>query len=391
MIHSIIDSIIDTDLYKFSMGQAILFKFPYTKVEYTFINRNDTKFPKNFDKELNRQIKYMEMISLKSDERKFLKSISFLSPAYIDFLNGYRFDSSELNIWQDNDGRLNIKITGMWYRIVYWEVPLLSIISELYFIMSNQIVNINMFDLYDIKKMRLMEEHNAYFSDFGTRRRFSYANQDRIIGLFAANKTTKCFVGTSNVHFAMKHKIKAIGTMAHEWIMTHGALYGYRMANKLALDNWSDVYGGDLGTALTDTYTTTVFLKSFDMMHAKLWDGCRQDSGNPFDYVDKIINHYKNLRIDPMSKTIIFSNALDIDTAIKIKEYCVGKIKSAFGIGTNLSNDVGVKPLNMVIKLTKVKPEYEDWINVVKLSDDKGKNTGDKKEIENCKQILGIC
>ena len=387
----IIASILDTDLYKLTMQHAVLQKFPDLWVEFSFTDRNNQVYPKGFDLLLRQAIEMMRDIKLTNTEADYLRKIDFLPPSYVDFLKGFRFNPDEISIRQNSFGHLSVKAEGYWYRTILWEVPILAIISELFFkeTFSDYGKNLHFLDLYDLKKLQLMEEHNAYFSDFGTRRRFSYENQDRLIGLFTVNKTTDCFVGTSNVHFAMKHGIKAIGTMAHEWIMAHGALFGYRMGNKLALDNWSDVYGGNLGTSLTDTYTTDSFLKSFDMMHSKLWDGCRQDSGNPFDYVDKILYHYKNLHIDPMSKTIIFSNALDIDTAIKIKEYCVGKIKSAFGIGTHLTNDVGVKPMNIVIKLSGVFINKE-WISTVKLSDDLGKNMGDSDELNLCKGMLRI-
>jgi nicotinate phosphoribosyltransferase len=171
--------------------------------------------------------------------------------------------------------------------------------------------------------------------------------------------------------------------------MAHGALFGYRMANKLALDHWVDVYGGSLGIALSDTYTTDSFLKSFDMRLAKLFDGVRQDSGDPFEFADKAIEHYKKMGIDPMSKVIVFSDSLNIEKAVAIKEYCVGKIKSSFGIGTHLTNDVGVKPMNIVIKLSGVKVN-DELIPCIKLSDDKGKNMGDRKEIDLCKGMLRI-
>lgn len=385
----IITSILDTDLYKLTMQHAVLQKFPNLWVEFSFTDRNNQVYPKGFDLLLRQAIEMMRDIKLTNAEAEYFRKIDFLPPSYVDFLRGFRFNPDEISIRQNSFGHLSVKAAGYWYRTILWEVPILAIISELFYKETNQLVNLDMHNLYDLKKLQLMEEHNAYFSDFGTRRRFSYANQDRIVGLFTANKITDCFVGTSNVHFAMKYGIKAIGTMAHEWIMAHGALYGYRMANKLALDNWSDVYGGNLGTALTDTYTTDAFLKSFDMMHAKLWDGCRQDSGNPFDYVDKILHHYKPLHIDPMSKTIIFSNALDIDTAIRIKEYCVGKIKSAFGIGTHLTNDLKLLPMNIVIKLSGVYINGE-WIPTIKLSDDLGKNMGDNDELTLCKGMLRI-
>jgi nicotinate phosphoribosyltransferase len=199
------------------------------------------------------------------------------------------------------------------------------------------------------------------------------------------------FVGTSNVHLANQFNITPIGTAAHEWFMFHGAKYGFQMANELGLKHWSDVYNGDLGTALCDTYTTNAFLKSFNKRYAKLYDGVRQDSGDVYEFAEKIITHYKKLGIDPLSKTIIFSDSLDVYKAKEINDWCKGKIKCSFGIGTNLSNDVGVTPLNMVIKMTAAKiNEDSPWIPTIKLSDTPGKHTGDKKMIDVCKYLLNI-
>lgn len=178
--------------------------------------------------------------------------------------------------------------------------------------------------------------------------------------------------------------------MGHEFIMFHAALYGYKQANRLAMKSWVEVYNGDLGTYLPDTYTLDVFLKSFDMKYSKLFDGIRHDSGDPYNFIDKSIEHYQSMSVDPMSKTLIFSNALDINTAIDIKEYCVGKIKSSSGIGTHLTNNLpNIKPLNIVIKLSEVLVN-DEWVHAVKLSDDQGKHTGNEEEVITCKRVLHI-
>lgn len=390
----IINSILDTDLYKLTMGQALMFKFPDVYVRYLFNDRNNLIYPNDFDKALKEEIKKMSNLYLTQEEEFYLRSIPFLKNVYIDFLKGYRFNPAEVIVSQDNIGHLNIKIIGHCYKTIYWEVPLLAIISELYYKMTNQKYpyTLQELNLRDYEKLAEMIRNNVNFSEFGTRRRASYENQDRLINLFV-NKSKELgnsrFVGTSNVHFAQKYNIKPIGTMAHEWIMCHGALYGYRMANKLAFDNWVDVYGGNLGIALSDTYTTDIFLKDFDMKFSKLFDGVRHDSGNPYEFTDKIINHYKKYNIDSLSKTIIFSNALDIKTSIKIKNYCKDKIKCSFGIGTHLTNDIGLNPMNIVIKLSDVF-KNDEWVPAIKLSDDKGKHTGNKKEIEIAKYILTL-
>jgi nicotinate phosphoribosyltransferase len=200
----------------------------------------------------------------------------------------------------------------------------------------------------------------------------------------------KAFVGSSNVHFAMINSVKPIGTHAHEWFMFHAAKYGFKMANSTGLDDWVKVYRGDLGIALSDTYTTKVFYTKFDRMFAKLFDGVRHDSGDAIQFAEQTILHYRGLGIDPLSKTIIFSDALNYEKVLRIADYCREKIGMSFGIGTNLTNDVGLKPMNIVIKMTEAFPDGDGWTPVVKLSDEKGKYTGDETRIQLAKSILNI-
>ena len=390
-MEQIINSILDNDLYKLTMQMAVVKKFPWARVEYGFINRGKTEFPEGFAEELRKQIKLMEKLRLLKPEKKWLEQeCYYLEPTYIDFLAGYRYDSSEVGIIQKS-GELIISITGYWHRTILWEVPLMALISELYYKMTGEMFwdeNVRLKN--NNEKKTLFKMHGAHYADFATRRRASYEIHDEVVENFADKFNRENFVGTSNVHLAHKHNTKAIGTHAHEWFMFHAAKYGYKMANHLAMENWTDVFRGDLGVALSDTFTTEVFFNSFDKKFAKLYDGVRQDSGDPIEFADKVIAHYKKLGINPKSKVIIFSDSLNPEKAIEIKEYCRGKIMCSFGIGTNFSNDVGVKPLNMVIKMLRAKPEGEDWHHCIKLSDSEGKHTGDKKEIEIAKYVLGI-
>jgi len=390
-MEQIINNILDDDLYKFSMQQAVVKKFPRAKVKYSFINRGKTPFPDGFAEELRSQIKMMENLALTKDQKSWLmKKCHYLDPTYLDFLYGYRYDSSEVGIIQKGTS-LSISIEGYWYSTILWEVPLMALISELYFLMvgehpwdeNNRFEN-------NAKKYQLFRLNGLHFADFGTRRRFSFDIQDEFVKQMSGGKLDTNFVGTSNVYLAYKYKITPIGTHAHEWFMFHAAKYGYKMANHLAMENWTDVFRGDLGIALSDTFTTDVFLKSFDKKFTKLYDGVRHDSGDPFVFGDKIIKHYDSLGIDTRSKTIVFSDSLNPQLAVDIKDYFRGKIKCSFGIGTNFSNDVGVKPLNMVIKIVGAKPEDEEWHHTIKLSDVEGKHTGDKKEIEIAKYVLNI-
>lgn len=389
----IIRSIIDNDLYKLTMQQAVVQLFPRSYVKYKFINRGKTKFPDGFDVRLRQELKKMEELCLTQDEALFMSlNCEFLNPTYIDFLKSYRFDSTEVGIMQ-NDGDLSIDITGLWYRTILWEVPLMALISELYFKMTGE-------PYYDRKareknnreKGKKFYMHSMKVADFGTRRRFSYDNQYELVDdLKNHSLGGKDFlVGTSNIHIAMKLGLKPIGTHAHEWFMFHAVEYGYTRANFYALENWVKVYNGDLGIALSDTFTTDVFFKSFDKKFAKLFDGVRHDSGDAFEFANKVVAHYKKLGIDPTTKTIVFSDGLDSDLAVEIYKHCreIG-IRCSFGIGTHFTNDVGVKALNMVIKITEVRIDGE-WCDTVKLSDNPVKHTGTKKEIQLCKDTLRI-
>lgn len=383
---SFIRSILDTDLYKLTMQQAVLFgrfagmHYQSVPVEYKFINRSNTPFPIGFDHALEEQLSHLSKLHLTDKETNFLKTLRFLKPGYIDFLRGYQFDPKEVLISLQN-GRLDLKIEGPWYRTVLWEVPLLSMISETYYRMRGEHPSTDFIDKAKQKANRL-NIHSVMFADFGTRRRFSRLVHEAIVQTF---EECGAFSGTSNVYLAMKRNVKPIGTHAHEWFMAHAALFGYRQANRFALEAWAEEYDGDLGIALSDTFTTDVFFRDFRTDLAKLFDGIRHDSGSPIAFAEKAIAHYKDLNIDPLSKTIVFSDGLNTEKAIEIKKWCEGKIKCAFGIGTHLTNDVGATPLNIVIKMTKC-----NGMPTVKLSDVKGKYTGDNNAIESCKFQLEL-
>ena len=346
----IIQHFTDNDLYKFTMQYGVVSLFPSDVVRYRFTNRGGDQFPEGFAQALKEEVDSMANLKLTKEEHKFLQEKCYYLPqAYLDFIAGYRFDPNEVKISQE-DGNLEVIIEGLWYRTILWEVPLMAIISELFFKMTGA-------KPYDkAKRTQIADDKMKIYSglglkiaDFGTRRRYSFENQDDIVATL--NKyAPNTFVGTSNVYLAMKYNTTPIGTHAHEWFMFHAAKFGYKIANKLALENWVNVYRGDLGIALSDTFTTEVFFRDFDTLYAKLFDGVRHDSGSPLEFADKTIEHYKKLRINPLSKTIVFSDALNPDMVKQIVEYCKGRIGMSFGIGTNFTNDVGVKPLNMVIK-----------------------------------------
>ncbi len=385
-----LSSILDNDFYKFTMQYAVVHLFPRSKAKYRFINRGQHCFPKGFAEALQAAVQAMASLQLTKEEKKFLSTACpYLSPTYLDFLEGYRYDADEVRIVQNGDD-VDVSVEGYWYRTILWEVPLLSIISELYYRLNN-IQRVSDEEVYAITKEKI-QRYNALgvtIAEFGTRRRHSYAVHKIVMKALKENGGNR-FVGTSNVHLSHINHTKPIGTHAHEWFMFHAAKYGYTMANEMALEHWAEVYRGDLGIALSDTFTTGVFFQQFDKKFAKLFDGVRHDSGDAIQFTQQLISHYKKLGIDPLSKTIIFSDALNYDKVKRITAFAADKIKISFGIGTNFTNDVGLTAMNIVMKLAEAYPEGGPWTKVVKLSDEKGKYTGDEAEIALAKKVLHI-
>ncbi len=383
-------SILDNDFYKITMQNAVVKLFPSQIVKYEFINRGKHHFPEGFAEELRKAVNAMAELKLTRDEKKYMaKTCPYIDLPYLDFLEGYHYDPSEVHIFQD-ENELKVSVEGLWYRTILWEVPLLALISELHYEMNKMERNSNEIVIQKtLEKASQLNKLGVTFAEFGTRRRHSYKVQDLVVDSLIKSQNSK-FIGSSNVHFAMKYGVKPIGTHAHEWFMFHAAEYGFKMANELALEHWVDVYRGDLGVALSDTYTTDVFFQQFDKKFAKLFDGVRHDSGDPLEFADKTIAHYQNNGINPLFKYIIFSDGLNLEKVEDITKYCEGKIGISFGIGTNLTNDVGLKPMNIVMKLIGVQANNGEWIPTVKLSDERGKYTGDPKMIELAKEFLRI-
>ena len=388
--YDIIPSILDNDFYKFTMQHAVVKLFPYAKAKYEFINRGKHKFPEGFADHLRKAIDAMAKLKLTAAEKQFLlNNCPYLDPTYLDFLQGYRYDPTEVVIEQ-NGNDLKVKIEGYWYRTILWEVTIMSLICELYYITTGLERESDELVIENTKnKIEKYNQLGINVAEFGTRRRHSIHVHDIVVKALK-DYGDKCFIGTSNVHLAMKYKTKPIGTHAHEWFMFHAAKYGYKMANHMGLEHWTDVYRGDLGIALTDTYTTDVFFQQFDKKFAKLFDGVRHDSGDTLEFADKTIAHYKKMGIDPLSKTIIFSDGLDYEKVDRIVNYCRGKIGMSFGIGTDFTNDVGVERMNIVLKMTEALPEGANWTGVVKLSDEPKKHTGTPHDIELCTRLLQI-
>ncbi len=393
----IINSLLDNDLYTFSVCYAYLQKFPRAIGQYTFVDRNNSVYPKGFADKLKEQFLMIEDLHISDEEVYFMKRKCYYFPLwFFTFLKGFSMKSSEVEVSQDAEGHLHITITGLLWRTVFWEMPILAIISELSHELNGEFENYNKEREYkkSLCKAARLIENKVKFSDFGTRRRFSFDHQDMVIRSFVDAQSRypqKFLTGTSNVLLAMKHDLTPIGTMSHQFVETC-SLYGYNEANYIAMDYWQEVYTGSLGIFLYDTYTRKAFFQNFTELHAKLFDGLRVDSGDNIEALNDIIAKYEELGINPQDKSIIFSNALDTDRAIALHKAVNGRMLDSYGIGTHFTCDVdGVKAMNIVVKLTAAKiTEKRNWKKVVKLSDDIGKYTGDPEEIEICKKTLDI-
>jgi nicotinate phosphoribosyltransferase len=369
---------IDNDLYKLSMANAVLRKHPNLRVAYKFTDRKGKgKWTKEAVKELERRIKAMKKLALTREERQYCESqMPWINRTFWDYLAAYRFDPKEVKVSLDKHNNLQISIRGLWCRTIFWEVPLLALTCEVWY----EMIDTNWSEDGQEEKMEAKAQRLAdagvKWGDFGTRRRRHFEAQERVVRIGMKHKN---FTGTSNVYLAMKYGVKAIGTMAHEWIMAHAALFSLKHANKYALESWNDVYQGNLGTALPDTYGTDAFLRDFQGQLARLFDSVRHDSGDPFKWAEKMIKHYGTLNIDWKTKPLGFTDGNTDESAIEIHNWVKARGGICwFGIGTSMSNDYGPDSpaLSIVIKLSEVEEEDGRIIHVVKLSDTPEKASG---------------
>lgn len=392
----VIQSILENDLYKFSMSHYYQVHYPNAWGTFTFHDRNNTRYTPEFVALLNEELASLATLSLQPDELAWaVKTIHYIPQCFWEWLCYFRFEPEKIRVWLDEESHLHIEVSDALYKVTFYEIPILAIVSELYH-RSIGDGHQTYEELARVMTPRLAEkttiasDHNLYFADFGMRRRFNSLAERVVIDYMKAHCPT--FTGTSTVSMAMAYDLKPIGTMAHECFMFQAAVHTPKEANYEVMERWVEVYDGNLGTVLTDTYTVDAFLRNFSMKLAKLYDGVRHDSGDPKEFGDRIIEKYRSYGIDPMSKTIVFSDGLDFPTAASIKEYFAGRIKVTFGIGTNLTCDIpGVRPMNIVMKLKecRINPRQPIY-GCVKLSDVPGKAIGTRADIENYKYQLGI-
>lgn len=375
----VINSLLDTDLYKFTMQQAVLHQFPHAQdVEFHFKCRNKGINMVQFIDEINRQIDHLCTLTFNESELEYLRSLRFIKSNYVDFLNLFRLQRKYIKVVALNDTEIDIVIRGPWLHTILFEVPVLSIVNEIYFRSTQTEAQfaIGKQNLEDkIAYVREFNNSDFKFSDFGTRRRYSREWHESVV-VSLKESLPENFTGTSNVLLAMKYNLTPIGTMAHEYLQS-GQVLGPRLreSQKFALEKWVQEYRGDLGIALTDVVGTDAFLEDFDLYFCKLFDGVRHDSGDPYEWANKIINHYKKMKIDPATKSLVFSDGLDFHKSIDLFKTFKGQAKLFFGIGTNLTNDMGVKALNIVIKMTTC-----NGSPVAKISDSPGKTMCENEE-----------
>lgn len=391
-----INSILHNDLYKFSMSNYYIQNFPEASGTFTFHDRNNTEYDEMFVRILKDELSQLSKLFLQKNEFDWaVKNIPYIPQFYWEWLRSFRYEPNKINIWLDESKHLHIEVTDKMYKVTFYEIPILATVSALYHVYKHhgyqlkQEIEEALISGLD-RKIEIAKDHNLFFADFGMRRAYNPLTEEFVVKYLKENCPT--FVGTSTVSLAMKYDVKPIGTMAHECFMFQAAIHSPKDANFMVMENWVKVYDGNLGTVLTDTYTVDTFLRNFSMKLAKLYDGVRHDSGDPFTFGNKIIWKYKSYGIDPMSKTIVFSDSLDFEKAAEIKEYFAGKIKTTFGIGTNLTCDFpGIKPLNIVMKLKECRVNDRQPIyGCVKLSDVSSKSIGTPEDIENYKYQLNI-
>jgi len=387
----IIQSLLDTDLYKFTMMQVVLHHFPGAQVEYKFKCRTEGVDFRPYLDEIRTEVAALCSLRFRDEELAYLRALRFMKSDFVDFLALFQFNEKYVRIGHgERPGELDVTIRGPWLHTILYEIPVLAIVSEVYFRRTQPQPNLEEGRRRlkaKIELIRKVEPEIAFkISDYGTRRRFSLAWHEEVLQTLK-REVPASFAGTSNVWFAMRNGLTPLGTMAHEYMQACQAL-GPRLRDSqtFAFDKWAQEYRGDLGIAVADTYGTDAFLRDFDMYFCKLFDGARHDSGDPFQWGERLIEHYRKNRVDPRTKTLIFSDQLTVPLAIQIVRRFHGRALTAFGIGTNLTNDLGYEPINIVIKMTECNGQP-----VAKVSDAPGKTISkDAGYLRYLRQVFGL-
>ncbi len=397
----IITSLLDTDLYKFTMMQVVLHQFPGAQVEYKFKCRNPGIALAPYVEEIRAEIRALCSLSFTEAELAYLRGLRFIKSDFVDFLGIFQLNEKYVQVTPLDNGEIDITIRGPWLHTILFEIPVLAIVNEVYFRNTQKVPDFLEGRRRLDEKIRQLQAPGLEalkIADYGTRRRFSRAWHEEVLRVLCARLGTGDrrpdgspgagqFAGTSNVWLAMSLGITPLGTMAHEYLQACQAL-GPRLRDSqvYGFEMWAKEYRGDLGIALSDVYGVSAFLRDFDLYFCKLFDGARHDSGDPFSWGERLIAHYQKHRVDPKTKTLIFSDALTIPRTIELFQQFQGRCQLAFGVGTNLTNDLGYEPLQVVIKMTRCNGQP-----VAKISDTPGKGMcDDEKYLAYLRQVFEI-
>ncbi len=393
----IITSLLDTDLYKFTMMQVVLHQFPGAEVEYRFQCRNSGAAGIHdlapFVTEIREEIRSLCKLRFQDAELAYLKAMRFIKSDYIDFLGIFRLNEKYVSVAALPSGDIEVSIKGPWLHTILFEIPVLAIINEVYFRNTQKRPDfVEGRKRLDTKILELQADglRELKIADYGTRRRFGKAWHEEVLRTLVTRLGTGIsgqLAGSSNVLFAMQLGLIPLGTMAHEYLQACQGL-GPRLRDSqvFGFESWAKEYRGDLGIALSDVYGMSAFLRDFDMYFCKLFDGARHDSGDPFQWGERMLAHYLKNRVDPKTKTLIFSDGLTVPRTIELYRQFKGRCQLAFGIGTNLTNDLGYEPLQIVIKMIRCNGQP-----VAKLSDTPSKNMcDDEKYLAYLRQVFDI-
>ncbi|GAB2464298.1 nicotinate phosphoribosyltransferase [Comamonas humi] len=397
----IIQSLLDTDLYKFTMMQVVLHQFPWASVEYKFRCRNPGVQLAPLVGEIREEIRHLCSLQFQDAELAYLRSLRFIKSDFVDFLGVFKLSEKYITVSPLPSGEIDITIRGPWLHTILFEIPVLAIVNEVYFRrtqpqpdwaegrrrLEGKVAAMRAAGLEDLK-----------IADYGTRRRFSRVWQEEVLRTLCRELGVSTvrpvpgarigqLAGTSNLLLAMKLGLTPLGTMAHEYLQACQAL-GPRLRESqiYGFEMWAKEYRGDLGIALSDVYGMDAFLRDFDLYFCKLFDGARHDSGDPFAWGERLLAHYQHHKVDPLTKVLIFSDALTIPRTIALYQRFHGRCQLAFGVGTNLTNDLGYEPLQIVIKMTRCNGQ-----SVAKISDTPGKGMcDDQKYLAYLRQVFGL-
>lgn len=389
----IIESLLDTDLYKFTMMQCVLHQFPGAEVSYRFRCRTPGVDLSPYADEIRDEVMHLCTLTFKDAELAYLGGLRFIKSDFVDFLSLFHLKDKYIRVTKDPACGfcLSIEITGPWLHTILFEIPILAIVNEVYFRHIAPVPD----EAEGMRRLRAKiallkkEPDNADLrvSDFGTRRRFSRAWQEKVVRVLIDELGSPIFSGTSNVDLARRYGLVSIGTMAHEYLQACQAL-GPRLRDSqvFGFEMWAKEYRGDLGIALSDVYGIEPFLKDFDMYFCKLFDGARHDSGDPFVWGERMIEHYRANKCDPRGKSLVFSDGLTVPRIIELYRRFHRRIGIGFGIGTNLMNDLGPQPLNIVVKMVRANGQP-----VAKISDNPVKGMcDDPTYLAYLRQVFGM-